>query len=61
MAGKTAVEAQEIAGPRLRDFLLHANDFEDALKQAYATRSGCQSSGHVWQAHIRTLDYQGER
>jgi len=59
--GGTAESARAEVAPAERLFRVRAQDFEGALTQARALRDGCGSHDKVWQAHIRSIDYQGER
>lgn len=59
--GAGAAADQAAAGPRERLFEVRAQDFEGALMQARCLRDGVGSHDRVWQAHIRSIDYKGER
>jgi len=59
--GAGAAADQAAVDPRERTFRVKARDFEDALTQARALRDGAASHNRVWQANIRSIDYQGTR
>lgn len=52
---------QDRAGPREREFILQADDFDAAVVAAGHLQTGIKSSGHVYQAPIRAVACLGER
>lgn len=50
-----AVEAQAKIAPRVREFIIKANDFSEAKKSAELIRMGVHSHDKVHQANIWTV------
>lgn len=50
-----AVEAQAKIAPRVREFLIRANDFHEAMRAAEFIRMGVHSHDKVHQANIWTV------
>jgi len=51
---------QERAGPREREFTSKHADFDGAYAAAVVLQAGIKSSGHVYEAPIRSITYRGE-
>jgi hypothetical protein len=51
---------QEKAGPREREFTMRLSDFDAAYAAATTLQTGIKSSGHIYEAPIRSITYRGE-